>query len=70
MQIAVYGSGYVATIMSACIADFGTPVICFDGDTVRLMELAQGNIPFHEKESERNHSPQRTRRTTDLLDGH
>ncbi len=49
MQIAVYGSGYVATIMSACIADFGTPVTCFDADTVRLMELAQGNIPFYEK---------------------
>jgi UDPglucose 6-dehydrogenase len=49
MQIAVYGSGYVATVVSACIADFGTPVICFDADTVRLMELAQGNIPFHEK---------------------
>src|SRR5689334_1267675 len=49
MQIAVYGSGYVATIMSACIADFGTPVTCFDADTVRLMELAQGNISFHEK---------------------
>ena len=49
MQIAVYGSGYVATIASACIADFGTPVTCFDADTVRLMELAQGNIPFYEK---------------------
>jgi UDPglucose 6-dehydrogenase len=49
MQIAVYGSGYVATIVSACIADFGTPVTCFDADTVRLMELAQGNIPFFEK---------------------
>jgi len=49
MQIAVYGSGYVATIISACVADFGTPVICFDADTVRLMDLAQGNIPFFEK---------------------
>ncbi len=49
MQVAVYGSGYVATIASACIADFGTPVTCFDADAVRLMELAQGNIPFFEK---------------------
>lgn len=49
MQIAVYGSGYMATIISACVADFGTPITCFDADTVRLMELAQGNIPFHEK---------------------
>lgn len=49
MQIAVYGSGYLATVISACIADFGTPVTCFDGDTVRLMEVAQGNVTFFEK---------------------
>jgi len=49
MQIAVYGSGYLATIVSACLADFGTPVTCFDSDSDRIMELAQGNIPFFEK---------------------
>jgi UDPglucose 6-dehydrogenase len=49
MHIAVYGSGYLATIVSACLADFGTPVTCFDSDSDRIMELAQGNIPFFEK---------------------
>lgn len=49
MYIAVYGSGYLATIVSACLADFGTPVTCFDADSDRILELAQGNIPFYEK---------------------
>src|SRR5271167_3436898 len=38
MQIGVYGSGYLATVISACLAD-GT----------RIMEVAKGNIPFFEK---------------------
>ena len=49
MHVAVSGSGYLATIISACIADFGTPVTCFDSDGARIMDLAQGNIPFFEK---------------------
>jgi len=49
MQIGVYGSGYLATIISACLADFGTPVCCCDPDEARLGELAKGNIPFFEK---------------------
>ena len=27
MQIGVYGAGYLGTVVSACLADFGTPVI-------------------------------------------
>ena len=49
MQIGVYGSGYLATVISACLADFGTPVCCCHADTTRLMEVAKGNIPFFEK---------------------
>ena len=49
MNIGVYGSGYLGTIMSACLADFGTPVTCFDTDSSRIMDLAQGVIPFYEK---------------------
>ncbi|HWR35705.1 MAG TPA: nucleotide sugar dehydrogenase [Clostridia bacterium] len=49
MHIGVYGSGYLATIVSACLADFGTPIICFDTDSLRIMDLAQGVIPFFEK---------------------
>ena len=49
MQIAVYGSGYLGSIISACIADFGLPVTCFDENTSRIREVAQGHIPFYEK---------------------
>ena len=49
MQIGVYGSGYLGTITSACLADFGTPVICCHPDSSRMVEMAQGNIPFFEK---------------------
>jgi UDPglucose 6-dehydrogenase len=49
MQIGVYGSGYLGTIISACLADFGTPVICCHPDSSRMVEMAQGTIPFFEK---------------------
>ena len=49
MQIAVYGSGYLGNIISACVADFGLPVTCFDENTSRIREVAQGRIPFYEK---------------------
>ena len=49
MQIGVYGSGYLGTLISACLADFGTPVICCHPDSSRMVEMAQGNVPFFEK---------------------
>ncbi len=49
MQIGVYGSGYLGTVISACLADFGTPVTCCHPDSTRMVEMAQGNIPFFEK---------------------
>ncbi len=49
MQIGVYGSGYLGTVISACLADFGTPVSCCHADSSRMVEMAQGNIPFFEK---------------------
>jgi len=49
MQIGVYGSGYLGTVISACLADFGTPVICCHPDNSRMVEMAQGNVPFYEK---------------------
>ncbi|MGZ4787976.1 MAG: UDP-glucose dehydrogenase family protein [Terriglobales bacterium] len=52
MQIAVYGSGYLGSIISACVADFGLPVTCFDENTNRIREAAQGHIPFYEKNLE------------------
>ncbi|MFZ0479919.1 MAG: nucleotide sugar dehydrogenase [Terriglobales bacterium] len=49
MQIGVYGSGYLATVISGCLADFGTPVCCCRADGARMVEAANGNIPFYEK---------------------
>src|SRR5947209_1554213 len=49
MQIGVYGAGYLGTVISACLADFGTPVTCCHPDSSRMLEMAQGKVPFHEK---------------------
>ena len=49
MHIGVYGSGYLATVISACLADFGTPVCCCHADSSTIVEVAKGNIPFYEK---------------------
>lgn len=49
MQIGVYGAGYLGTVISACLADFGTPVTCCHPDSSRVVEMAQGLVPFHEK---------------------
>jgi UDPglucose 6-dehydrogenase len=49
MQIGVYGSGYLGTVISACLADFGTPVSCCHPDRSRMVDMAQGNVPFFEK---------------------
>src|SRR5437762_14295279 len=49
MQIGVYGSGYLGTLVSACLADFGTPVICCHPDSSRVVAMAQGNVPFFEQ---------------------
>lgn len=49
MHLGVYGSGYLATVMSACLADFGLPVTCFDEDAAAIGALAEGKMPFHER---------------------
>jgi UDPglucose 6-dehydrogenase len=49
MHIGVYGSGYLATVISACLADFGTPVCCCHADGTHILEVAKGDIPFYEK---------------------
>jgi UDPglucose 6-dehydrogenase len=49
MQIGVYGAGYLGTVISACLADFGTPITCCHPDSSRMVEMAQGRVPFHEK---------------------
>jgi UDPglucose 6-dehydrogenase len=49
MYIGVYGSGYLGTIFAACLADFGIPVTCFDDDASRLTSVAQGEVPYYER---------------------
>lgn len=49
MHIGVYGSGYLSTVISACLADFGTPVCCCHADSSHIVEVAKGDIPFYEK---------------------
>ncbi|HVJ05978.1 MAG TPA: nucleotide sugar dehydrogenase [Candidatus Saccharimonadales bacterium] len=52
MQIVVYGAGYLGTVLSACLADFGTPIVCCDSANDKVLSLAQGRIPFYEKNLE------------------
>jgi UDPglucose 6-dehydrogenase len=52
MQILVYGAGYLGTILSACLADFGTPIVCCDSTEEKILNLAQGRIAFYEKNLE------------------
>ncbi|MGE5207291.1 MAG: hypothetical protein ACM3PW_16895, partial [Chlamydiota bacterium] len=50
LPIGVYGSGFLGTVISACLADFGTPVFCCDQDSESLLARARSEIPFHEKD--------------------
>ncbi len=49
MNVGIYGSGSLATVVSACLADFGVPVTCVDEDQMRIATMAQGAAPFFEK---------------------
>lgn len=49
MQIGVFGCGYLGTVVAACLADFGVPVIAYGSDSVNTTLLATGVLPFHEK---------------------
>jgi UDPglucose 6-dehydrogenase len=49
MHIGVYGSGYLATVVASCLADFGVPVMCVDDDSSRILALSKGEIPYFEK---------------------
>lgn len=49
MNLGIYGSGYLGTVVSACLADLGMPVTCYDADTSLIIESSQGSLRFHEK---------------------
>jgi len=48
MHIGIYGSGYLGTVIAACMADFGMPVTVYDEHTA-LSAVPFGEIPYHEK---------------------
>lgn len=49
MHHAVYGTGYLATVVSSCLADFGLPVTCFHEDAPQVSSLARDETPYYEK---------------------
>ena len=49
MHLGVHGTGRLGTVVSACLADFGLPVSCFDQDEQRTLRLAEGSVNYHEK---------------------
>jgi len=49
MHHAVYGTGYLATVISSCLADFGLPVTNFHEDAPRVSSLARDETPYYEK---------------------
>lgn len=48
MKVTVMGSGYVGLVSSACLANAGHQVVCFDIDSVRIERLRQGICPVSE----------------------
>ena len=48
MKVTVMGSGYVGLVSSACLANAGHQVVCFDIDSARIDRLRQGICPVSE----------------------
>jgi UDPglucose 6-dehydrogenase len=48
MHIGIYGSGYLGTVVAACMADFGMPVTVYD-EHAALSTAPFGDVPYHEK---------------------
>jgi UDPglucose 6-dehydrogenase len=48
MQLAMIGAGYVGLTTSACLAELGHSITCFDADEDRVASIARGGIPFYE----------------------
>ena len=48
MKITVFGCGYVGLVSSACFADLGHKVCCFDIDSNKIKKLKSGEIDIYE----------------------
>jgi UDPglucose 6-dehydrogenase len=49
MRIGVYGCAYLGNVVASCLSDFGLPVTCFDDDADRVTAVANGALPFYER---------------------
>jgi UDPglucose 6-dehydrogenase len=47
-RIAVIGSGYVGSVVAACLAHVGHDVVGVESDPTKLAQLRAGAAPFHE----------------------
>ncbi|HEY3943028.1 MAG TPA: UDP-glucose/GDP-mannose dehydrogenase family protein [Acidimicrobiales bacterium] len=47
-RVSVIGSGYVGSVVAACLAHVGNTVFAVESDPRRLRELSKGRAPFHE----------------------
>ncbi|MGO8863913.1 MAG: UDP-glucose dehydrogenase family protein [Acidimicrobiales bacterium] len=47
-RIAVIGSGYVGSVVAACLAHVGHRVVGVESDPSKLAQLRSGSAPFHE----------------------
>ena len=52
VRVTVVGSGYVGTVVAACLAHVGHDVVGMEADTSKMEQLARGRSPFYEPELE------------------
>lgn len=48
MNITVVGAGYVGLVTSACLAEMGHNIICFDTNRSKMAQLNNGQCPIYE----------------------
>src|SRR5690554_5184849 len=48
MNVAIVGTGYVGLVTGACLAEAGHLVTCIDNNAVKIAQMREGRLPFHE----------------------
>lgn len=48
MNVAIVGTGYVGLVTGACLAEAGHFVTCIDNNSVKIEQMREGKLPFHE----------------------
>lgn len=70
--VSIIGTGYVGLVTGTCLSEFGLNVVCADTDARRILDLAEGRVPFHEPGLPalvaKNSSAGRLRFTTDIAE--